>query len=48
MKQEIKHEETMIYEMYANDSSREAAFFFSRSRVKQIQRLSKQEPHHRE
>lgn len=28
MKQEIKHEETMIYEMYANDSSREAAFFF--------------------
>lgn len=29
MKQEIKHEETMIYEMYANDSSREAAFFFS-------------------
>lgn len=33
MKQEIKHEETMIYEMYANYPSREAAgvfsFFFS-------------------
>lgn len=28
MKQEIKHEETMIYEMYANDSSWEAAIFF--------------------
>lgn len=46
MKQEIKHEETMIYEMYANDSSREAAFFFLRSWVKQLQRLSKQKPHH--
>lgn len=27
MKQEIKHEETMIYEMYANDPSQEAAAF---------------------